>query len=232
LECWDIVERSARNYLTRSQPRHIGPISLEGVAMNRTEEHREIDRTPPELCDTRDIARRAVGCMAGWGAPNDVLDPRGKGAMCVQNCCSSHLPFGLYRVWEHIAVMKPEGLYVNLLLNHSGRWCDVRDYQPGEGRVEITMKKSANLYVRLPEWVEKDNVQVKVGNAGVDRAWDESKRYVAVGKVERGVKLTIIYPLRRWKIKELLGGTVYTTDWIGDTVVGIDPAGRFIPVFG
>ncbi|MFA7159812.1 MAG: hypothetical protein WC299_10965 [Kiritimatiellia bacterium] len=232
LECWDIVERSARNYLTRAQPKHIGPISLEGVTLNLTEENRRNDSVPPELYDDRDIARRAVGCMAGWGAPNDVLDPRGKGAMCVQNCCSSHLPFGLYRVWEHIAVMKPAGLYVNFLLNHTGRWCDVRDYQPGEGRVDIKMKTSGYLYVRMPEWVAKDKVRVKIGKAGVDCAWDESKRYVAIKNLGRGAKVTITYPLRRWKVKELLGGTVYTTDWIGDTVVGIDPPGRFIPVFG
>ena len=232
LECWDIVERSARNYLTQAQPKHIGPISLKGVALNITEEDRKNYSIPPELCDDRDIAKRAVGCMAGWGAPNDVLDPRGKGAMLVQNCCSAHLPFGLYCVWEHIAILKQEGLYVNLLLNHSGRECEVTDYQPGEGRVDIKMKVSANLYVRMPEWVERDSVRVKVGNARVACAWDESKRYVVINKLKRGTKATITYPLRRWKIKELLGGTVYTTDWIGDTVVGIDPPGRFIPIFG
>jgi hypothetical protein len=29
-----------------------------------------------------------------------------------------------------------------------------------------------------------------------------------------------------------LGGELYTTRWKGDTVVGLDPGGRFIPVFG
>ena len=230
LECWDIVERVTRNYMTQAQVTHIGRISLRGVALNTFNRNFE-KMTLPELRDSRNVAERAVGCMAGWGAPNDILDPRGRVAMCVQNCCSAHLPFGLYRVWAHIAEMREGKLRVNLALNHDCKLCHITDFQPFEGRLDIEVKQTAELLVRLPEWVEKDKVEARVQGLKINARWDDSKRYLELGSLRVGSKVSILYPLRQWRVTEWLGGTAYTTEWAGDTVISIDPPGKYIPIF-
>jgi len=169
--------------------------------------------------------------MAGWAAPNDVLDPRGRLAMCIQNCCGSHLPLGLLAVWDNIVTRDENGLAVNLLMNRPGKTCDVLDWQPYEGRAEIHLKADTSLRVRVTPWAPREEVRVSVKSKRRECNWDARREYVQVGAVSDKDVVEVTYPLREWSNEELLGGTRYTTHWRGDTVIAIEPRGLFIPIF-
>jgi hypothetical protein len=52
--------------------------------------------------------------------------------------------------------------------------------------------------------------------------------------VEAGDQLTVTYPLRIALIKETPGsldGTEYTERWRGNTIVDINPPGKWIPLY-
>jgi len=233
VESWDVVERFTRNYMTQAQiQREVEPFSLNGVALNDVSRP-GIECEPEALRDRNDVGRRCVGALAGWGAPNDVLDPHGRFAMCVQNCCSGHLPLGLLNVWEQVVTREPDGVRVNLLFDHDNADCTVSDSQPAEGRLDVRMKRKGSVRVRIPDWVPDGAVRLEVDGRVIDTAWEpQPSRYVCANEVPAGCTVSVLYPLRERTLTERLGGELYTTRWKGDTVVGIDPRGRFIPVFG
>ena len=233
VESWDMIERFVRNYMTQAQIQHeVQPFTLDGVAVNDVSRP-GIECEPEALRDRNDVGRRCVGALAGWGAPNDVLDPRGRFAMCVQNCCSGHLPLGLLNVWDQAVTREPDGVRVNLLFDHDNADCTVSDSQPAEGRLEVRMKRKGTVRVRIPDWVPDGSVRLEVDGRAIDMAWEpRPSRYVCANDVPAGCTATVLYPLRERTLTERLGGELYTTQWKGDTVVGIDPGGRFIPVFG
>jgi hypothetical protein len=232
-ESWDMVERFTRNYMTQGQIRkEVAPFSLEGVALNDLSRP-GIECEPEELRDRRDVRRRCVGALAGWGAPNDVLDPRGRFAMCIQNCCSGHLPLGLLSVWDHAVARLPDGVRVNLLMDHDNPDCVVGDRQPREGRLDVRMKRKGSVRIRVPDWVPDAAVRLEADGKAIPTAWEpRPSRYVRVDDVPANCTVSLRYPLRERTLTERLGGELFTTQWKGDTVVAIDPPGRFIPIFG
>lgn len=231
-ESWDMVERFARGYMTQAQiQQEVAPFSIEGFSVN-ADARKGIDCEPEALRDRRDVRRRCVGALAGWGAPNDVLDPHGRLAMCIQNCCSGHLPLGLLSVWDQVVTRGPDGLRINLLLDHDNPDCEVSDHQPREGRLDVRMKRKGSVRVRIPDWVPDAAVRLSVDGRAISTVWEpRPSRYVRVDDVPATSTLTVFYPLRERTLVERLGDELYTTQWKGDTVVRIDPPGRFIPVF-
>jgi hypothetical protein len=232
-ESWDMVERFVRNYMTQAQIQHeVQPFEAKGLALNDVSRG-GIECEPEALRDRREVRSRSVGALAGWGAPNDVLDPHGRFAMCIQNCCSGHLPLGLLAVWDHAVTSKADEVRINLLIAHDNPDCAVTDRQPQEGRLDVRMKRKNSLRIRVPDWAPDASLRVEVDGRAVPVAWeDRPSRYVRVDDVPAGCTVALLYALRDQTLTERLGGELYTTTWKGDTVTRIDPPGRFIPVFG
>lgn len=191
-----------------------------------------IECEPEALRDRREIGRRCVGALAGWGAPNDVLDPRGRYALCIQNCCSGHLPLGLLHVWQQAVWREADGIRINLLFDHENEVCTVRDRQPEAGHLEIRLRRAGTVRIRIPDWVPDAAVRLTINGGAAPTVWEAPpSRYLCVRDLDAGSTLGLAYPLCERTLAERLGGEIYTTHWKGDTVIGITPGGRFIPVF-
>lgn len=229
-DCFDAVEKAARNYLVESQSKNVKPFSLKGVKINR-HAHKRFASIPAEHRDNKNIWKRSEGSMAGWGAPNDQLDPQGRVAMCVQNCCSSHLPYGLLRVWENTVTKTGNEISVNLLLNNDSKWCCVKDFQPYEGKTEITMKEASLLLIRIPQETAEKDIKLSVDGRSRDVNIVKAGFFVSVGKVCKDSIITMKFAIDKRVTLEKLGRTVYKIDWKGDTIVNIEPPGKYIPLF-
>ena len=152
--------------------------------------------------------------------------------MCIQNCCSGHLPLGLLNVWQQAVWNETDGIRINLLFDHDNDVCSVKDHQPATGRLDVRMKRPGTVRVRIPEWAPDAQVSTTVDSRAVPTVWEpRPNRYVCVKDVPAGCTVSVNYPLRTQSITERLGDELYTTQWKGDTVVGIDPKGQFIPIF-
>ncbi len=82
---------------------------------------------------------------------------------------------------------------MNLLLNRASRWADIDSYIPYEGRVEIRVKRSGGLAVRIPEWVQPAEVMVEVDDATRNVGW--SGRYAEIGDVQSGQMVRLCFPM-------------------------------------
>jgi hypothetical protein len=228
---WEVAERFTRNYLTQAQIKQVTPFNIpDGIVINRVG-RTAVDNVPLEQRDSDDIWQRVIGAMAGWGAPNDILDARGRLAMCIQNCCSSHLPIGLMHAWEQTVTQQDGSIRVNMLLTQQGPLARTIDHQPIAGMLEIIPEINGPIAVRMPDWVDETRVCVSVDGQPADISWPEISRYVKIPAVTAGSTVRVEYPLREVILTERLGGTLYTTSWRGDMVTGITPAGHFIPIF-
>ena len=116
-----------------------------------------------------------------------------------------------------------------MLLNHASSWADIHSYVPYEGRVDIHLRKSCELEVRIPDWVDPDQVECRVG--GQDRLPEYRGRYALIGKTRKGDVVEISFPISERTVRTDIGGVPYTLVIKGNDVVFIDPPGQYYPLY-
>lgn len=218
---WDELDRWLRNQFTAQQLTEdlVEPIYRFSETRPRT------PLGPYEIGGR--VVERNVGAWAGWAGPGDWAIKKG-----IQHCCTGSASRSLYYVWEHMLESKGEELRVNLLLNRASPWADVYSYIPYQGRVDVKMKKAyGHLLVRAPEWVEGQSPQIECNVNGKSRSARWTGRYVDVGSVKPGDKVTLTFPIAERTVKEWIGPGEHTLVIKGNTVVSIDPPGKFVPIY-
>jgi hypothetical protein len=192
------------------------------------EGHAPID--PTYQTDER-VGERNIGAFAGWPSANDFFGAKvNQGHRNIfMHCCTGNGTRAIYYIWEHILEYEGGKLRVNLLLNRASRWADVDSYIPYEGRVDVKVKEACDLSVRIPEWVSPGEVRVHVG--GADRQVDFTGRYAQVGGVKPGDVAAVTFPIGERTDTVWIEKDRYVLVRKGNEVVGIDPPGRYAPLF-
>jgi hypothetical protein len=224
-EYWNLVERAARNQLVENQLRDVDWV-ISTVYLNDTED-----------VIYNNVAERVKGGWAGSSTPNDWVGTKTTPDSSQMGSCCVTGAEALYLVWSNIVTKDEEGVWVNLLLNRATKWVDVNSYSPYEGRVEVTVKNATDLFIRLPEWVDKSKVAVTVDGASQTFSWRGD--YVQLGDLMMGQEVTVTYPLREltetfYLIPEKgspMESNRYTITWKGDTVISISPKGQYYPLY-
>jgi hypothetical protein len=171
-------------------------------------------------CDR--VPERNLGAFAGWPSANDW----GWGIM---HCCTGNATRALYYVWEHILTYRDGQLRVNLLLNRASAWADVDSHIPYAGQVDIKLKQAVELAVRLPEWVQPDEVRVRVNSRGREIGFEG--RYAWVGWVEPGDIARLTFPIAERRDETWIEKSRYTLIRRGNEVVRIEPQGEHCPLY-
>ena len=114
-------------------------------------------------------------------------------------------------------------------MNRASPWADVDSYVPYQGRVEIKIKQSVDLAVRIPEWVTPPEVRVQVNSADRNVGWDG--RYAQVGGVRPGDTVTVTFPIAERTDVVYIEKRKYTLARRGNDVVSIFPRGRYYPFY-
>ena len=228
---WDDLDRCVRNHFFESQM-----LTSDWVAETTKgfppptiyENWDEPDAwEKPNLTTTADrVAERHVGTFASWGVPNDFWDGRGRGLM---HCCAGNETRAIYYLWENILDYSDGTLRINLLLNRASPWADLDSHIPYEGRVDLTIKRSCNLEVRIPEWVKPAETVCTVNGEVRTLGWNG--RYARVGSVGPDDAVTLTFPISERTVKETIDGTEYTMIIRGNDVVYMDPPGKNYPFY-
>jgi hypothetical protein len=204
---------------------------------NSTPETRakEVERRYAKAMSTGD---RMVGQQLGLcGFPDWVnqlksdLDPDLPG-IHMQGCCADATIRASHAIWSQTVTGNEKETRVNLAFNRDSDLVRVVSCLPHRGEVDVFVKKSKRVLVRVPEWAPKEGVKAYVGEKAVAVKWD--RNYVRFDKIKSGARLTVTYPLRIAEVKETVGGldgTEYTERWRGNTIVSISPPGKWIPMF-
>ena len=219
-EYWNVVERIARNHLVESQ--------LEDISWIKCERYKE----DTERSSFNNVAQRVRGAFAGWSAPNDFISRRASRIVekdnpyQLMNCCGPAGVRALYLVWQNIVIKNQEGVWINLCLNRDSQWVDINSFQPYEGRVEIFVKQVPVLFVRVPDWVPKNEVKLD-GQKKFEWRGD----YLKLSNLKKGQLICVTYSLREEQWKEEIGSGEFLLRWKGDTVVEILPQGKNYPLY-
>ena len=109
------------------------------------------------------------------------------------------------------------------------RWVDVRSHIPYRGQVDVAVKESCGLRLRLPEWVEANQVTGAVN--GADRALTFAGRYAEAGRVHPGDEVTLRFPIGEQAATLDIEGARFDVVRRGNEVVHIDPPGEHCPLY-
>ena len=174
------------------------------------------------------VAERSLGAFACWATANDFVG-RPEGLVTVANCCSPNGARTWFYVWRDMLSYDNGKLRVNLLFNRASKWADIDSHIPYTGRVDVTTKQKLNLEVRIPEWVQPEEVKCQVD--GEDRELKFEGRYAIVGAVKKNKRVTLTFPIFERTDKVNIQGVEYTLVRRGNDVVSIHPRGKYYPFY-
>jgi hypothetical protein len=136
-------------------------------------------------------------------------------------CCSANGSIGLYYAWEGITRFSEGVATVNLFLNRASSWMDINSYLPYEGKVELQNKEARVALVRIPNWVDMNEVKSFVDNT--PRTPARSGRYLVFEGLQKGTAIRLEFPNPQAKEEHSIGGVRYKVTLRGSTVMDIEP---------
>jgi hypothetical protein len=203
-----------------------------GGPLDAEQQEIEAERRYQESVET---ARRMEGRLLGLcGFPDWVnhlpstLDKEFPG-IDMMGCCADAVVRATHAVWEETVTGDANETRVNMAFNRDASQVRVVSSLPHRGEINVLVKSARRVLVRVPEWAPRDQVEVHVDREPAKVAWDGS--YVIFDSVHSGQQLTVTYPLRVAEIREPVNGVVYTEKWRGNTIVDIEPKGKWVPMF-
>ncbi|MFH1709434.1 MAG: hypothetical protein ABIF71_16170 [Planctomycetota bacterium] len=111
-------------------------------------------------------------------------------------------------------------------MNRAGRLVDIASHLPYEGRVTVTNRSARRVALRVPGWVPRRDVRLRVGDA--DRPLDWVGRHLLVDDLKPGDIIDLTFPLGETMARYTVNPrskaeTVYTCTFRGSTLVDISP---------
>ena len=117
---------------------------------------------------------------------------------------------------------------VNLLFDTRDEALTVTSALPLEGALSFRAALPLSLRVRVPEWVDPATLSVTVNRA--PRSGTVSAGYVQVGALAAGDSRAVRFAVPVRLERETVDGIAYTTTWLGDQIVDIQPRGTVSPL--
>lgn len=105
----------------------------------------------------------------------------------------------------------------------------MHSYIPYEGQVDVKVKKPVNLQLRIPNWVETEKTVCIVNEQPRELTWED--RYAVVREVKPGDDVVLNFPIEERTVSEKMWGVNYTMVIKGNSVVYIDPPGKYYPFY-
>jgi hypothetical protein len=205
---WDDVDRYVRNQLVEQQltrQDHLERLVQSSPA--------QAVHPPRETSDR--VIERNIGGFAGHGDLSLLPDT------WIMHCCTGNATTALYYAWEGITRFRGETAVVNLLLNRASTWLDVHSHLPHEGRVTLVNKAARRVAVRIPPWVDRKEVQCRIGERRVAPIW--AGNYVLFEDLHPKDELGVRFPVQDRVERFVLDAQEYTAHFRGHTVVELAP---------
>jgi hypothetical protein len=237
-EYFDYVERYLRNRIVPCQFIMTPTFEAEYQKVNAKCGEEHVRR------GLEDVKKLQGGIKAGCGLndlENSILQQLNNYPYTLIGCCAPEGMRAIYTTWSNVIDRYPEsklgpaGVYVNMSFNRDSKWGRVVSFVPNVGRLTVKAKVADTFFLRPPHWVPRDQVAAFVGSQAAAVQW--SGDYVRFTDVKSGDEVTIVYPLLHfvheaggiWK--KLVPSVNITYEWLGNTVIGVDPPAKKTPIF-
>lgn len=212
-EYYGLAERYLRGMLLPTQHRE-----PELRAFMRDNEH-------PKKDSEFDVIRRTVGGYA-MQLPNDRMR-EGDWPLSTLDITSGAI-HAMAECYRHRVTREGEISSVNLFLDYDGEDVTIASGLPLEGRIAFTMKQVGTLRIRVPEWCDGAAMEATVNGATVKPA--VTAGYLVLSGLAAGTSGEMRFPVACKVEKETVDSTEYTTTWIGNQLVDIQPRGVVSPL--
>jgi len=215
---WDDLERFVRNYVRESQ----FFVTPEYEAL-----YRRVHKDNPEQAE--EGIRQARDFEGGFVArllPNSLTIGS---SMNMMGCCPPSAMRALHIAWRNVVTESPEGVFVNLCFNRDAPQARVVSFAPELGRMTVAVKQAGDFFLRPPSWAPRGAVRAYRDSKRVEAVWKGD--YVGFKNATVGEELTITYPILRFKQTVEVAGKTYTYDWLGNTVMRVEPPGEGLALF-
>ena len=136
-------------------------------------------------------------------------------------CCTANASIGLYYAWEGITRFSNGVATVNMFLNRAAPWLDVDSYLPYEGKVIIRNKKARTLIIRIPGWVNREELRCFVNKKQIEPAFAGGQLVLPRGRKKAVVRIE--FPLEEKASVYTHHGIKYTMTFRGSTLVKVTP---------
>ena len=225
---WDHVERYARNYLSVMQ--------FEMTPQFETYYRRIHQSKPPEdvKAGLKELKQRLEGGLAASCLLNDLVTGYDdEPSIDAMGCCVWSGARGIGRAGVSVLTETDDAIYVNLQINHDALHARVVSFLPSTGRVTVVAKQAGTFYLRPPAWAPRGQVRAYRNAKNILPDWKNN--YITFKEAQAGEELTLTYPLPHFlQDISIAGRNVvdhYTLEWLGNTVVGISPTGKRLPLY-
>ena len=166
--------------------------------------------------------------QGGWGFPgvNDRHVPRAGAAV------TDIVQGGIQCLWALArtivtAAGPATGTRVNLLLTGGAEGITVTSELPDVGHIAITSAKPQVLWVRVPSWLETQSLAATTGGEAL--AWRSIGDWLVTAEPVAALALRFSVPRRTED--EWVNNARYRMVYEGDTIVAMDPQGRYAPMY-
>jgi hypothetical protein len=219
---WDHVERITMNQLLEGQ-------LLRTDFVERLPERviKPLPNIDAKWFTTDHVLNRALGGFGIISGPNDWIQT-GEDIMTVQ-CCFGSGPRGLYDAWYYASQEDRDRVRVNLQFSKRLPSAVITSYMPGKAVVEVEMTAGKKLQVRKPGWAAAEQTRVLVN--GAERKLPLEGTYFDFGGMPAGTKVRIEFPNGLQQKTERIGEVEFHTEWRGNAVVKMEPAGEIYPLY-
>ena len=127
---------------------------------------------------------------------------------------------------------------VNMAFDRDTPLASVRSFLPCDGRIEVTAKRAGRYMLRFPEWTERGSVKLTLnGEARPIIFGGSGNSYACADGILPGDTIALEYKLISFtqtaQIRPFNREPLdYTFKWLGNSVVSVEPQGKYLPVFG
>jgi hypothetical protein len=219
---WDDAERIAMNELLEGQLLRIDfPERLPASVM------KPFPNIDPKWYSADHVMERSLGGFGLAHGPNDWIQT-GEDVMTVQ-CTFGSGPRGLYDAWYYAAQEDQDRVRVNMQFSKRLPSAVITSYMPGKAVLEVEMTAGKKLQVRKPGWAAAEQTRVLV--SGQQRTVRLEGTYFDFGALPAGTKVRIEFSNELRRKTERIGEVEFHTEWRGNAIVKMDPAGEIYPLY-
>jgi hypothetical protein len=185
------------------------------------------DNQEPKGDFERDMKRRIIG---GFGFPTPSAHLQAPHSPINTVDITQGAVQAICEFTRQIITQDDLGVRVNLLFTWENDLASVESALPQEGRLAVTVKRPANLLVRVPERIAAGSLKASLGGAAVEGRREGP--YLLLRNAKSGVRFEITFAPERYDTFEFVYHKPYQISWFGEQVIGIAPVSGVYPLFG
>ncbi len=228
-EYYDYMERYFRNHISNQQFIVTPDFEAYYRRLHASADTKEVEKGLAEI-------RKFQGGIIGGSGLNDFENELlgGTSGFKMFGCCAPEGMRAIYTAWTNTILRGPEGVYVNLCFSRPSAWGQVVSFLPDQGRLTVKSSVKDTFFLRPPHWAPVDQVRAFVNARPITPDW--SGAYLRF-KAEPEDELTITWPLIQFthRVEGLWPSCApqlkIAFQWIGNRVVGTDPAPGKTPLY-